>query len=91
MSQTGHTADGGPAFPICTPDMNVGDDAGPGMSMRDYFAGQALVGILSMAGSAGVVLFPNDDLAQQAYATADAMLQARAALSKAQPETGATP
>jgi len=32
---------GGPAFPVFTPDMNVGDDAGPGMSLRDWFAGHA--------------------------------------------------
>jgi hypothetical protein len=31
---------GGPAFPISIP--GVGDNGGGGMSLRDYFAGQAL-------------------------------------------------
>jgi len=30
--------DGGAAFPNITPDMNI--QGGPGMSLRDYFAGQ---------------------------------------------------
>ena len=39
--------DGGHAFPNITPDMNV--DGGPGMTLRDYFAGQALVGYAANA------------------------------------------
>ena len=35
------TKDGGPAFPHRTPDSG----GYPGMSLRDYFTGQALVGI----------------------------------------------
>jgi hypothetical protein len=34
-------ANGGPAFPNITPDMNV--DGGPGMTLRDYFAAHAPV------------------------------------------------
>ncbi len=37
--------DGGPAFPNITPDMQV--NGSPGLSIRDYFAGQALVGFLA--------------------------------------------
>lgn len=67
--------DGGHAFPTQT-------DAGwamAGMTLRDWFAGQALMGILSS--------FPEDasfgtagskrDLASDSYALADAMLAAR--------------
>ena len=68
--------DGGPAFP--------GEEARPslggsfriprsGMSLRDYFAGQALAGLL--ASSPGLI----DDrvMAFNAYAIADAMIAAR--------------
>lgn len=62
--------DGGPAFPIYTPDMNVGDDAGPGMSLCDWFAGQALPSFIERHGP--------DSAAVEAYRYADAMLAARA-------------
>lgn len=73
--------DGGHAFPNITPDMNV--DGGPGMSLRDWFAGQALPVVFAQvisdlnrengdqAGS------PRDEIAQRAFAMADAMLKAR--------------
>jgi hypothetical protein len=62
---------GGPAFPNITPDMNV--DGGPGMTLRDWFAGQVLALVLSQDGSriAG-------KLAANAYEIADAMLTERA-------------
>lgn len=68
---------GGSAFP-CEggSDSNLYPD--PGMSLRDYFAGQALAGIC--ANSAWNDMFHpsvNAPSAQAAYAMADAMLKAR--------------
>lgn len=69
---------GGPAFPVYTPDMNVADDAGPGMSLRDWFAGQALPYLTEFL----VLELYNDrgpsDIAAKAYQIADAMLAQRA-------------
>lgn len=56
---------GGPAFP----QYDYGN-AGKGMSLRDWFAGQALPTL-------GRLSSPND-LARNAYKIADAMLKARA-------------
>lgn len=79
--------DGGAAFPIIPPvDPSTGQQAGGfpfpenGMSLRDWFAGHALVGILA-GGFADTV--PHDDVtgggeaAFFAYQYADAMLAAR--------------
>ena len=47
-----------------------------GMTLRDYFAGQALVG--QIAACAGETPYPSRDrAAKQAYEYADAMLKAR--------------
>lgn len=76
--------DGGPAFPNITPDMNV--DGGPGMSLRDYFAGQALafmqsrenvVAILDAARAQQREEESEATFARVAYQIADAMLKAR--------------
>lgn len=64
-------ADGGPAFPNITPDMLV--DGGPGMSLRDYFAGQ----FLSTVKIIGDDVLASD-VASQCYTMADAMLAERA-------------
>ena len=63
--------DGGPAFP-----MNNGPNcfANPGMSLRDWFAGQAIAGI-----STGEPINDYAQAAKQCYATADAMLAEREA------------
>lgn len=55
--------DGGPAFPH-----TWRDDHGEGMSLRDWFAGQALAGINANTAA---------DAAALCYAIADAMLAAR--------------
>jgi len=60
--------DGGSAFPIVQEGMNV--NGGPGMTLRDYFAGQAMRAII------------NDDTspttaANWSYQYADAMLKGR--------------
>lgn len=47
-------------------------EAQPGMSLRDWFAGQAITGILMTDHT-----IPADDLATDAYAVADAMLKER--------------
>lgn len=65
--------DGGQAFPH--PDFWEDVDGnlkGVGMTLRDYFAGQALVGILA-ANRTGF----NDVAAEEAYEAADAMLAER--------------
>jgi len=47
----------------------------PGMTLRDWFAGQALMGC--MAAEAPDVIYKRDDVACRAFAIADAMLAAR--------------
>jgi hypothetical protein len=64
------------AFPIYTPDMSLGDTAGPGMTLRDWFAGQALAGIVGEHHAAGRIDWQRD-AAWAAYSMADAMLSAR--------------
>lgn len=68
--------DGGPAFPLSVMHNGVPVRSTTGMSLRDWFAGQALAGILT-----------NDSLmtacenvpgvAREAFTMADAMLEAR--------------
>ena len=74
---TQSTRDGGPAFPAKVHTMTDGDgvphfERMAGMSLRDYFAGQALIGLASgtFADAAHVE-------AELAYELADAMLAAR--------------
>jgi len=85
--------DGGPAFPrasAATPSGIVVDTGAPGMSLRDWFAGQALAGDLAAMGSTDTRLFQlrmkvaeiegvtmAAVCAGEAYVQADAMLAAR--------------
>jgi hypothetical protein len=75
--------DGGPAFPIqCFFDdgsRSVPIEYGqPGMTLRDYFAGQALAGFLAAPGRTGEKARDNSGRAAYwAYVQADAMLEAR--------------
>lgn len=76
--------DGGAAFPIIE---DVECDSGyradclhEGMSLRDWFAGQALAVIASWPSNRGGEL-PNTAIASFAYNLADAMLAAREAKS----------
>lgn len=64
--------DGGPAFPVG----ELGVNGHYGMSLRDWFAGQALVGIFAYRAQHDVGLVPRE-VAEDAYETADAMLEAR--------------
>lgn len=82
--------DGGPAFPLVysatsdrtnTPEWSI--KAHGGMSLRDYFAGQALCEYLA-AHMANDKQVDEDVVADCAYSMADAMLRARAASSTAE-------
>lgn len=63
------TDDGGPAFPI----MDSGGGGYCGMTLRDYFAGQALAGGDASPGCE----WKHERWASYAYRVADAMLKAR--------------
>lgn len=77
-SMTDKRDDGGPAYPNITPDMNV--VGSPGLSIRDWFAGQALPALMT-----GILTTraPYDretaaSVAKAAYGQADALLSERA-------------
>lgn len=72
-----------PAFPVSVPGHTYGDGsseipyvAQEGMTIRDYFAGKAMQGIIANEGWASAPENIEKD-AQRAYQYADAMLQAR--------------
>ena len=60
------------AFPVVVPE--AWDSVQNGMSLRDYFAGQALAGI---TGDPSVEDMDQNEIARAAYLYADAMLEAR--------------
>lgn len=65
---------GGFAFPQSHSDVAYSDYIGGGMTLRDYFAGQALIGLLASGEE------HNDDTSSvtaASYRMADAMLKAR--------------
>jgi hypothetical protein len=64
--------DGGMAFPTLFPEEHYGTGY-RGMTLRDYFAGQALAGILASANFGNV----KDWIGAKAYEAADSMLAAR--------------
>jgi hypothetical protein len=72
--------DGGPAFPLAYTETNEHGVqfpfTHPGMSMRDWFAGQVAAGIAAFSGTAGVSYGPGE-IAGRAYQVADAMIAAR--------------
>ena len=71
---TKQTNGGGPAFPDNNPEHP--SDQRSGMTMRDYFAGQALAGIMARGTGTSNAL---EWAPEEAYAVADAMLSARGA------------
>jgi len=62
--------DGGRAFPTSS------DDYDPGMSLRDYFAALALVGVVQARVAAGLDA-GQESIAEECYELADALLAAR--------------
>ena len=66
--------DGGPAYPIPSDPRPGAYEAHPGMSLRDWFAGQALAGMIAryFTGEQRHAYAAND-----AYKFADAMIAAR--------------
>ena len=75
--------DGGSAFP--SDPAFYGDKTGPGMSLRDYFAGQALAGWVAGLGAAvddysevpKAFVEHQNAVAESMYGYADAMLRER--------------
>ena len=72
--------DGGPAFPVaddvCQVRRAEGTEVLSGMSLRDWFAGQALSAIVAYAPRQSAEVGPVF-LSKEAYALADAMLKER--------------
>lgn len=62
--------DGGPAFPH----YSLSSGQSEGLSVRDWFAGQALAGLMM----SGATIEMPETLASLAFAHADAMIKARA-------------
>jgi hypothetical protein len=58
---------GGPAFPVMVPEAKI---VYTGLSVRDYFAAQAMQGLVALA-------MPLPEIADTAYKMADAMLKER--------------
>lgn len=73
--------DGGQAFPraISADAKNSLNHGMPGMTLRDYFAGQALIGILGSR-QGFLIDVGTEDAPEWAYQVADAMLAARKAV-----------
>ena len=70
---------GGPAFPcdLTAYDEEVVENF-QGMTLRDYFAGKAMQGMISANGdSNGYLEYEEETVAANAYKLADAMLKAR--------------
>lgn len=71
-------ADGGPAFPAHWMNDEYGHERDNGMSLRDYFAGQALNGFITAHKDGQATEFQNaEHVASWCYEWADAMLKAR--------------
>ena len=64
----------GPAFPQSNPDVAYSDYIGGGMTLRDWFAGQALMGLLACGEHNE---HTSSVTAAASYQMADAMLAAR--------------
>jgi hypothetical protein len=82
---TSKIKDGGPAFPVHWPNQaSISSFCELGMSLRDYFAGQAMAGMNASLTSAPNWPSPTAQvqMASCAYAMADAMLAERAKESK---------
>ena len=67
--------DGGPAFPFAATDVSNMNMQSKGMTLRDWFAGQVMIGLCSPLSKNGA-LDPYT-LAFKSYQYADAMIEAR--------------
>jgi hypothetical protein len=67
---------GGPAYPVIQEDMN-GVEGGPGMTLRDWFAGQALAGHLASLNPGSFDRGFCDHVSKQSYWVADSMIAER--------------
>jgi hypothetical protein len=70
-----------PAFPVQSIYVEDQDTNSRGMTLRDYFAAKVLQGVMSSV-EMGIIFSkgekpPSDEIAESAYAMADAMLEAR--------------
>ena len=68
--------DGGTAFPVMSVYIEDQDTNSRGMTLRDWFAGQALMGLMASRNPNSPRFHPSDDAAY-VYAVADAMIAAR--------------
>ncbi len=72
---------GGPAFPVAFQhehsDGLTHTQEWAGMTLRDYFAGQAIIGIMSDPGMRPDTVSEFNHMAMRMYQVADAMLKAR--------------
>ena len=64
--------DGGCAFPFVVQDY----ESDPGMSLRDWFAGMAMMGLRANSNEHACSI-TREDIAVEAYRQADAMLEVR--------------
>lgn len=71
------TSNNPPAFPEVPADSNAYEGR-PGMTLRDWFAGQALAGMSAISDEDGDMIMGWADMAQAAFIAADAMLAERA-------------
>ena len=69
--------DGGQAYPAAWGNHEQGGDYIPGMTLRDWFAGQALAGHLASLNPGSIDPRFLQHEAEQVYQMADAMLAAR--------------
>jgi hypothetical protein len=71
--------DGGPAFPSGLVSIGDGDHQAfsNGMTLRDWFAGQALAGLAANCTDAGLSTWLPDSIAARAYQYADAVIAER--------------
>ncbi len=69
-------SDGGPAFPMGYHPESIHADHS-GMTLRDYFAGQAMAAIITSVYCTPETIYT--EVSSRAYAQADAMLKAREA------------
>lgn len=69
---------GGPAFPHSVQRWNDSFGNVDGMLLRDYFAAKAMQAFVSSY-QEGAITNPMDDIAEDSYEMADAMLRARSA------------